>query len=185
MRTLAVICVKNAVGRHWKKRRGPKAVIISPDEKEQVRALLLTTALDEPYALVATQLALVTSRIARLDWPSQWPSLFDAITARCHPGVDPLSLRRSHVCDVCDGACAYMHDAAPRSLSTPHRSLSTLHCPTHALSLTFSFTRHSFSLQHTRHSCSPPSRLRRHLATSPLGCACCTAPSRSSAPSGS
>ena len=81
-RWMAVLCLKNAIGRHWRVRAGASgAVSVTAAEKASVRAALLA-ALDEPSPQVAVQLAVVVARVARLDFPREWPGAFQALMGR-------------------------------------------------------------------------------------------------------
>lgn len=63
VRWLAVMCFKNGVDRYWR-RNAPNA--ISEEEKVKLRQGLLTTSiLSEPVAQIATQQAVLISKIAR------------------------------------------------------------------------------------------------------------------------
>ena len=73
-RLLAVICIKNLVGRCWVD-RGGNIRLLSPEEKSILR-LFSCQHLDETDEKVALQLALVAGKIARHDWPNNWPNLF-------------------------------------------------------------------------------------------------------------
>ncbi|XP_022824484.1 importin-11 isoform X1 [Spodoptera litura] len=73
VRWLAVMCFKNGVDRYWRK-TAPNA--ITEEEKLKLRQGLLTTnILSEPVAQIATQLAVLISKIARFDCPTNWPDL--------------------------------------------------------------------------------------------------------------
>lgn len=73
VRWLAVMCFKNGVERFWRQNT-PHA--ISDEEKHKLReGLLSNSILNEPVTQVATQQAVLISRIARLDCPTKWPNL--------------------------------------------------------------------------------------------------------------
>ncbi|VVC95336.1 unnamed protein product, partial [Leptidea sinapis] len=73
VRWLAVMCFKNGVDRYWR-RNAPHA--ISDDEKIKLRQGLLTSSvLSEPVTQIATQEAVLISKIARFDCPNNWPNL--------------------------------------------------------------------------------------------------------------
>lgn len=73
VRWLAVMCFKNGVDRYWRK-NAPHA--ISDEERIKLRqGLLSTSILSEPVAQIATQLAVLISKIARFDCPANWPDL--------------------------------------------------------------------------------------------------------------
>ncbi|KAJ2949425.1 hypothetical protein O0L34_g15341 [Tuta absoluta] len=92
VRWLAVMCFKNGVDRYWR-RNAPNA--ITEDEKQKLREGLLTTnILSEPVAQIATQQAVLISKIARQDCPTNWPSLVpDLVGALKAP--QPLVQHRS------------------------------------------------------------------------------------------
>ncbi|XP_026326182.1 importin-11 [Hyposmocoma kahamanoa] len=92
VRWLAVMCFKNGVDRYWR-RNAPNA--ITDDEKLKLRQGLLTTSiLNEPVAQIATQQAVLISKIARFDCPTNWPNLVpDLVGALKAP--QPLVQHRS------------------------------------------------------------------------------------------
>ncbi|XP_045450077.1 importin-11 [Melitaea cinxia] len=92
VRWLAVMCFKNGVDRYWR-RNAPNA--IQEEEKQKLRQGLLTTPiLSEPIAQIATQQAVLISKIARFDCPAHWPTLLpDLIGAMKAP--QPLMQQRS------------------------------------------------------------------------------------------
>lgn len=71
-RWVAIICLKNAVDKGW---RRPTA--ISPTERESIRQQLIALAARPDDARLHRQCALVTAKICRSDFPKQWPSLLD------------------------------------------------------------------------------------------------------------
>lgn len=75
VRWLAVLYFKNGVDRYWRK-TAPKA--IKEEEKTQIRCGLLHN-LQEPVPQVATQLAVLIAKIARVDCPREWPDLLPAL----------------------------------------------------------------------------------------------------------
>ncbi|XP_054710284.1 LOW QUALITY PROTEIN: importin-11-like [Uloborus diversus] len=75
IRWLSVLCVKNGVDRYWRKTTHGS---ISNEEKEVLRQKLLT-CLNEPVNQIALQFAVIISKIARFDFPKEWPDLFPAL----------------------------------------------------------------------------------------------------------
>ncbi|XP_063982373.1 importin-11 [Diachasmimorpha longicaudata] len=79
VRWMAVLCFKNGVDRYWRK-NAPNG--IAEDEKEFLRRSLLLT-FEEPVNQLATHLAIIIGKIARLDCPREWdnliPTLIDVI----------------------------------------------------------------------------------------------------------
>ncbi|KPJ14447.1 Importin-11 [Papilio machaon] len=92
VRWLAVMCLKNGVERYWR-RNAPHA--ITDDEKHKLRQGILTSpVLNEPVTQIATQQAVLISKIARFDCPNNWPNLVpDLICALKAP--QPLVQHRS------------------------------------------------------------------------------------------
>lgn len=82
-RWMAVICFKNGVERHW---RPLRVHAVSKEEKLQIRARLFDL-LGEKNNQLSIQNAHLVSRIARFDFPAEWPSLFDDIVNRLHTAV--------------------------------------------------------------------------------------------------
>ncbi|ODV88553.1 hypothetical protein CANCADRAFT_124414 [Tortispora caseinolytica NRRL Y-17796] len=68
---------KSVVSRRWRSAESP----IPLDVRADIRAAILDAALD-PNPLVAAQLTAALSTIARVDYPTQWPDLFNDILAR-------------------------------------------------------------------------------------------------------
>ncbi|XP_065912020.1 importin-11-like isoform X2 [Dysidea avara] len=73
---MAITYIKNGVDRHW--RKGAISPI-DPDEKETIRHHLLS-GMEEPVNQVSIQLAVLISRIARMDCPEQWPQLLPILS---------------------------------------------------------------------------------------------------------
>ncbi|GAO50190.1 ARM repeat-containing protein [Saitoella complicata NRRL Y-17804] len=76
VRQVAIIYLKNGIDKYW--RRTAKNGI-QPEEKARIRSRLLE-GFDEPSRLLANQNAVSASRIARLDYPIDWPSLFSDLS---------------------------------------------------------------------------------------------------------
>lgn len=66
---------------------------IKPDEKMQIKSLLLAS-FDEPQDRIAVQLAVVISKIARLDCPDDWSELMPILLERINSAND-LEQRRT------------------------------------------------------------------------------------------
>nr|CAD7423013.1 unnamed protein product [Timema monikensis] len=71
VRWLAVLYFKNGIDRYWRK-SAPNA--ISEEEKCSLRQGL-ASSFTEPVSQVATQIAVLISKVARLDCPREWPDL--------------------------------------------------------------------------------------------------------------
>ncbi|ORY05326.1 ARM repeat-containing protein [Basidiobolus meristosporus CBS 931.73] len=71
IRWLSIIYLKNGIDRYWRK---TAKNAISPEEKKRIRDRILLS-FDEPHKQLATQSAVLTSKIARFDVPDEWPEL--------------------------------------------------------------------------------------------------------------
>ncbi|KAG9453520.1 hypothetical protein H6P81_006424 [Aristolochia fimbriata] len=76
VRLLASVYFKNSINRYWRNRRD--AVGISNEEKIHLRKKLLSHLREENYK-IAQQLAILISKIARIDYPREWPELFSVL----------------------------------------------------------------------------------------------------------
>ena len=79
MLSLAVICARNSVKRHWTS-RGAHSTVVPEAERPSIRATavrLVGVVGGSPGA----QLCQLVANIARLDWPRVWPDLFPTIVA--------------------------------------------------------------------------------------------------------
>lgn len=54
---------------------------ISKPEKQHIRSRLLDSSFDEPHAQLAVQNAVIIAKIARTEYPLEWPKIFVNITA--------------------------------------------------------------------------------------------------------
>ncbi|XP_029798162.1 importin-11 isoform X1 [Suricata suricatta] len=75
VRWLAVLYFKNGIDRYWR-RVAPHA--LSEEEKSTLRAGLITN-FNEPVNQIATQIAVLIAKVARLDCPRQWPELIPTL----------------------------------------------------------------------------------------------------------
>ncbi|KAF9953439.1 hypothetical protein BGZ72_005413 [Mortierella alpina] len=103
IRWQAIIYLKNGIDKYW--RRAAKNAI-APEEKVAIRSRLLT-ALDEEQKPLATQNAVLIAKIARIDFPLEWPDLLTTL----------LDIVRTSTANESD----------PRARLVQQRSLYTLH----------------------------------------------------------
>ncbi|XP_051847133.1 importin-11 isoform X1 [Antechinus flavipes] len=75
VRWLAVLYFKNGIDRYWR-RVAPHA--LSEEEKATLRAGLITN-FNEPVNQIATQIAVLIAKVARLDCPRHWPELIPTL----------------------------------------------------------------------------------------------------------
>lgn len=78
IRWLAAVVGKNAVPRSWRRRLKKNAV--TDDERDFVRNTLLS-CIGEPHSTIATQISVWIARIARIDYPNNWPNLLSQLNA--------------------------------------------------------------------------------------------------------
>ncbi|EGW30005.1 uncharacterized protein SPAPADRAFT_144527 [Spathaspora passalidarum NRRL Y-27907] len=75
IRWLAIICFKNGIDKYW---RAARQFAISKQEKAQITSRVMQL-LNEQNNQLMIQNAHAIARIARYDFPSDWPNLFDDI----------------------------------------------------------------------------------------------------------
>ncbi|CAN3361130.1 importin beta-like protein Kap120p [Diutina catenulata] len=78
IRWMAIICFKNGVDRYW---RPSKQNALNKEERTQIRARVFDM-LHEPSKNLTVHNATAVARIARFDFPGEWPTLFDDIEHR-------------------------------------------------------------------------------------------------------
>lgn len=76
VRWLAAVVGKNAMPRSWRPRLQQK--LVTEEERHFVRDALLSS-LAEPHATIASQIAVWIAKIARIDYPTYWPSLMPTL----------------------------------------------------------------------------------------------------------
>ncbi|KAF9916817.1 Importin-11 [Lobosporangium transversale] len=103
IRWQAIIYLKNGIEKYW--RKTAKNAIAS-EEKAAIRSRLLS-ALDEEQKPLATQNAVLIAKVARIDFPMEWPDLLSIL----------LGIIRSSTANESD----------PRARLIQQRSLYTLH----------------------------------------------------------
>ncbi|XP_059610198.1 importin-11 [Phlebotomus argentipes] len=75
VRWMAVVCFKNGVNKYWRK-NAPNE--IKAEEKVSIKTALISS-FNEPVPQVAVQIAVIISKIARLDCPRDWPELIPTL----------------------------------------------------------------------------------------------------------
>lgn len=78
IKMLATICLKNVVHRQWIS-RGSSRFVVSSDEKALLRAFLIGPALAESNRQLSLHLSILASKVARHDWPGEWPGVLEYI----------------------------------------------------------------------------------------------------------
>ncbi|UZO19815.1 uncharacterized protein OCT59_011086 [Rhizophagus irregularis] len=80
IRFFGVIFFKNGVDKYWRK---TAKSTINPEEKAKIRSQLLSF-MDESHNQLATQSAVLVSKIARIDFPNEWPDLLQNLLSIIH-----------------------------------------------------------------------------------------------------
>ncbi|KAG0644506.1 armadillo-type protein [Tuber brumale] len=78
IRWLAIITLKQGVDKYWRKTANNA---ISKDEKAYLRSRLLSSSIDEPHHQLALQNAVIVAKVARLEYPFDWPEVFTELTS--------------------------------------------------------------------------------------------------------
>ncbi|CAG8655095.1 235_t:CDS:10, partial [Cetraspora pellucida] len=91
IRFLGAIFFKNGVDRYWRK---TSKHAINPDEKIKIRNRLLSF-IDEAHNQLATQCAVIVSKIARFDYPNEWPELLQNLLSIIHSTITTISDSRT------------------------------------------------------------------------------------------
>ena len=91
-RWLASVYLKNVISRSWRSRLGGA---ISQEEKQRVKEGLFGFLCD-PDNQIAIQIAIALSKIGRVEYPKEWPQLFDMLLLRLQ-GDNELVLKRTYM----------------------------------------------------------------------------------------
>ncbi|GBF94095.1 hypothetical protein Rsub_07082 [Raphidocelis subcapitata] len=89
-RWMASVQLKNAVSKQWRPRYDSRG--ISPEERAYMRQHVLDL-ISQDDSKIAVQVALVVAKIARSDYPREWPGLVSDLLGRAHGG-STLTVRR-------------------------------------------------------------------------------------------
>ncbi|PWW79173.1 ARM repeat-containing protein [Tuber magnatum] len=82
IRWLAIITLKQGVDKYWRKTANKHLrSAISKDEKAYLRSRLLSSSIDEPHHQLALQNAVIVAKVARLEYPLDWPEVFTELTS--------------------------------------------------------------------------------------------------------
>lgn len=79
IRILAIIRFKNGIDKFWRSRVMARVTVTIPAETKQAIRNTLFQCLREPNRTIALQAAVAISRVARLDYPRDWPDLFTTL----------------------------------------------------------------------------------------------------------
>ncbi|KAL9230690.1 hypothetical protein vseg_006007 [Gypsophila vaccaria] len=90
VRMMATVYFKNSINRYWRNRRDSMG--ISSEEKKYLRQKLLSY-LREENDKIALMLAVLISKIARFDYPKEWPELLSALAQQLQSADVLLSHR--------------------------------------------------------------------------------------------
>lgn len=96
VRMLSMIQLKNGIDKYW--RKSASNAIRTP-ERTKIRERLISGSLEEPIDRLASLSSIVAAKVARYEFPSQWPDLFkDLITSlndSANPNAPASQLQRS------------------------------------------------------------------------------------------
>lgn len=92
-RWLASVYFKNSINRYWRQRRD--SLGISSSEKPYLRKKLLELIREENLQ-IAVQMAVLVSKIARFDYPKEWPELFSVLVQQLQ-SADILTTHRVYM----------------------------------------------------------------------------------------
>ncbi|SPO23007.1 related to Importin 11 [Ustilago trichophora] len=79
IRILAIIRFKNGIDKFWRSRVMARVTVTIPPQTKQAIRNTLFQCLREPNRTIALQASVAISRIARLDYPRDWPDLFTTL----------------------------------------------------------------------------------------------------------
>ncbi|SPC66771.1 related to Importin 11 [Ustilago sp. UG-2017b] len=79
IRILAIIRFKNGIDKFWRSRVMARVTVTIPLETKRAIRNTLFQCLREPNRTIALQASVAISRIARLDYPRDWPDLFTTL----------------------------------------------------------------------------------------------------------
>ena len=74
---MAIIQLKNGIDRFWRNASNKNA--LRPEHKATIRSRLLQGSVDEEDTAFALHNALVTAKVVRIDYPTDWPDAFTVI----------------------------------------------------------------------------------------------------------
>ena len=92
VRFLAIILLKNGIDKYW---RHAAKHAIKPENKQLIRSRLFQGSLNEEDRTLASHNALVTAKIVRIDYPTEWPDAFSTLVelTKAANASNPLHLR--------------------------------------------------------------------------------------------
>ncbi|KVI11424.1 hypothetical protein Ccrd_010162 [Cynara cardunculus var. scolymus] len=90
VRLMASLYFKNSINRYWRNKRDSQG--ITNEEKSHLRQKLLSHLREENYQIALT-LAVLISKIARIDYPKEWPELFSVLAQQLQ-SADVISSHR-------------------------------------------------------------------------------------------
>ncbi|RPB07983.1 ARM repeat-containing protein [Morchella conica CCBAS932] len=98
IRWMSVITLKQGVDKYWRK---AATNAMHKEEKSYIRARLISAILDEPSSQLAAQNAVIVGKVARLEYPLEWPDVFTELTtvirdSSAAPLTETTTLRLTH-----------------------------------------------------------------------------------------
>lgn len=92
IRYLAIIQLKNGIDKYWRK---TALNAVPKEDKDAIRSRLIDSALNEHDNRLALQNALVVAKIARFEYPQDWPDVLTTLTHALRSQLPPLQLLRA------------------------------------------------------------------------------------------
>lgn len=96
LRYLAIIQLKNGIDKYWRK---TASNAIKAEEKEFIRSRCLQSGNYEPDNRLALQISILIAKIARHEFPQDWPDAIDSVMkslkTNSRPSSNPMHLSRT------------------------------------------------------------------------------------------
>ncbi|KXS11401.1 ARM repeat-containing protein [Gonapodya prolifera JEL478] len=122
LRALAIITLKNGIEKYWRK---TATNAIQPAEKDAIRSKFLGFLVEDQPQLI-TQAATAISRVARFDYPNDWPNLLETLLDAVLHGQLPSSSSASPHVFVNGHAAASREVVSHNALLTLQRTVKEL-----------------------------------------------------------
>ncbi|KAK5705116.1 hypothetical protein LTR97_002231 [Elasticomyces elasticus] len=92
LRYLAIIQLKNGIDKYWRK---TATNAVPKDDKTLIRSRLIQSCFNEPQERLALQCALVIAKVARFEYPHDWPGAIEDLVQTLRSQAPPLHIARA------------------------------------------------------------------------------------------